>query len=94
MFVPGSRYQAVAEAIYEDDSGRERPYKLLRVISEQGLAVQSHSVLQNDRLDRVAFRYYEDPEQFWRICDGNRALRPDELLEEVGRRLKIPLPRR
>ncbi|MFL5804527.1 MAG: hypothetical protein ACJ8CR_22625 [Roseiflexaceae bacterium] len=36
--------------------------------------------------------YLDDPEQFWRICDANRAMRPDELTETVGRRLRITLP--
>ena len=33
-----------------------------------------------------------DAEQFWRICDANRAMRPDELTETTGRRLRITLP--
>ena len=27
----------------------------------------------------MANRFYGDPEQFWRICDANRTLRPDDL---------------
>ena len=42
-----------------------------------------------DRLDLVAFRYFQDPEQFWRICDANGALWPDDLLEP-GNVLLIP----
>jgi len=33
-----------------------------------------------------------DPELFWRVCDANRAMRPDELTETIGRRLRITLP--
>ena len=36
--------------------------------------------------------YLGDPEQFWRLCDANGAMRPDELTETVGRRLRITLP--
>ena len=36
--------------------------------------------------------YLGDPEQFWRVCDANRAMRPDELTETIGRRLRITLP--
>ena len=39
----------------------------------------------------IAAKYLGDPEQFWRICDANGAVRPDEL-EMVGRRLRITLP--
>ena len=45
-----------------------------------------------DRLDNLAQRYIGDPEQFWRLCDANGAMRPDELTEVIGRRLRITLP--
>jgi hypothetical protein len=52
-----------------------------------------HSVVQEDRLDLLAFTFYRDPEQFWRICDANLTLRPDDLLQ-VARQLQIPLVQR
>jgi hypothetical protein len=54
--------------------------------------LQLHTVTQGDRLDNVTAAYLGDPEQFWRICDANGALRPDELTAEIGRRLRITLP--
>ena len=90
MFARGSRYATVATAVYVDASGQALPYKLLRVFPNPP-AHQSHVVAQGERLDLIAHRYYRDPEQFWRICDANRALRPDDLTAEVGRRLAIPL---
>ena len=47
---------------------------------------------EGERLDNIAAQYLGDPEQFWRICDANGAMRPDELTETVGRRLRITLP--
>ena len=32
------------------------------------------------------------PEQFWRVCDANSAMQPDELTDTVGRTLRITLP--
>ena len=93
MFAPNSRYAAIPNATYTDPSDRAIPYKRLRTIPDTPTQ-QLHSVLQGDRLDLLAFRYYDDPEQFWRICDANRALLPDDLTAEVGRRLIIPLPLR
>jgi hypothetical protein len=49
-------------------------------------------VFQGDRLDNIAALYLGDPEQFWRICDANAAMRPNELTETIGRRLRITLP--
>lgn len=40
----------------------------------------------------LAARYIGDPEQYWRLCDANNAIRPDELIETVGRALRITLP--
>ena len=54
--------------------------------------LEEHSVASGDRLDNVAALYFDDPEQFWRICDANDAMRPEELIETAGRRLRITLP--
>jgi hypothetical protein len=54
--------------------------------------VQEHAVVAADRLDNLAARYLGDPEQFWRLCDANRALQPAELTQRIGQRLKITLP--
>jgi hypothetical protein len=91
MFARGSRYEPVPEGVYVDPSGRQIPYKLLRILPPAGAGVQAHLVLEGDRLDLLAHRYLGDPELFWRICDANGALRPEELTFEVGRRLAIPI---
>jgi hypothetical protein len=49
------------------------------------------AVGSSDRLDLITARAIGDPEQFWRVCDANDAMRPDDLLV-VGRLLKIPVP--
>ena len=59
---------------------------------ERFALLQEHVVTQGERLDNITARYLDDPEQFWRICDANRAMRPDELTETIGRRLRITLP--
>ncbi len=51
-----------------------------------------HLVTQDERLDNITAQYFNDPEQFWRLCDANGAIRPDELTETIGRRLRITLP--
>lgn len=90
MFFRGSRYESVNDAIHVDSRGREIPYKRLRILPTPPVQ-QAHVVAREDRLDRIAFQYYADPEQFWRIADANAALRPESLTEEAGRRLGISL---
>jgi len=53
-----------------------------------------HHVLPDDRLDLISARYTGDPFGFWRICDANTALDPDDLVdaEAVGTELDIPAP--
>ena len=92
MFAKTSRYADVPEAVYIDANGREIVYKKLRLIPSP-LSLQVHEVGRGERLDRIAFRYFRDPEQFWRLCDANAALRPDELTAELGRRVRVPLVR-
>jgi nucleoid-associated protein YgaU len=91
MFARGSRYERVPNEVYVDARGREVPYKLLRLLPAALPAVQSHTVVAGDRLDLIAHTYLGDPELFWRICDANTALRPEELTDELGRLLSIPL---
>jgi hypothetical protein len=90
MFGPGSRYERVAEATFVEPDGRRVTYKLLRTFPADAPASQVADVAEGERLDLIAHRFYGDPEQFWRICDANRALRPGEL-ERTGRRLTIPI---
>jgi hypothetical protein len=92
MFFKGSRYESVPEGVFADARGRQIPFKLLRIIADAP-SLQTHTVQSLDRLDMIAFKYYDDPEQFWRVCDANLATLPDELLE-VGKRLLIPLVQR
>ena len=38
-----------------------------------------HVVVRGDRLDLIAAAYLGDPTQFWRICDANPVIHPEEL---------------
>jgi hypothetical protein len=50
----------------------------------------AHIVSQGERLEHIAYRYFRDSERFWRICDANRALWPDDLVAEAGQTILIP----
>ena len=91
MFFKGSRYEKVPEATLTDANGRVIRYKTTRFIDDP-LALVGHRVLNGERLDHIAWQHFRDAERFWRICDANNALRPDELTETMGRRLRITLP--
>jgi hypothetical protein len=93
-FPLASRYAQTAIATYRDPAGREIPYLRRRFLPPSGAAavLAEHRVKVHDRLDNVTARYLGDPEQFWRLCDANGAMHPDELTAELNRVLVIPLP--
>lgn len=94
LFPMNSRYQNVEIAKLTRPDGSEVVYLKRRFVPqpERFALLQEHVVVEGDRLDNITARYLGDPEQFWRVCDANRAMRPDELTQEIGRRLKITLP--
>jgi hypothetical protein len=89
-----SRYYQVATATLDTADGRTIIYLRRRFVPapDRFALLQEHVVTQGERLDNITAFYLGDPEQFWRVCDANNALRPDELTETIGRRLRITLP--
>jgi hypothetical protein len=41
-------------------------------------------VVQGDRLDNLAARYFGDAELYWRLCDANGAVRPTGAYRSAG----------
>jgi hypothetical protein len=98
MFDTTSRYfnlKIATISVPDDQAGgvREIRYVRRRIIpsSKSLTTLVEHTVAQGERLDNITARYLGDPTQFWRICDANDALQPEEL-EETGRVIKIALP--
>ncbi len=89
-----SRYHLVETAQFKKADGTTVVYLRRRIVPspERFTLVEEHVLMQGERLDNIAAQHLGDPEQFWRVCDANNAMRPDELIEKVGRRLRITLP--
>ncbi|SRR6266496_1267400 len=94
MFLLTSRYYGIATATRETADGKKIVYIRRRFVPppQRFELLLEHVVTQNERVDLIAAQYLGDPEQFWRLCDANGAIRPDELTEIIGRRLRITLP--
>ena len=96
MFFRGSRYEGVPEAELPAPEGRTIRYKRIRFIPDtpgpDTPGTVPYRVQPDDRPDHVAYKTAGDPELFWRLCDTNRVMRPDELTETPGRVLRIPAP--
>jgi len=94
LFPPNSRYHGLDIVMLETADGRTLAYLRRRFVppAERFALLQEHTVTQGDRLDNLAAQYIGDPELFWQLCDANNAIRPEELAETVGRKLRITLP--
>jgi len=94
MFPINSRYYGVATVTLETEDGKQIVYLRRRFVPapESFDLLIEHSVSEGERLDNITALYLGDPEQFWRLCDANGVIRPDELTETVGRRIRITLP--
>ena len=94
MFPITSRYYAIEVVTRAGADGKQVAYLRRRFAPapERFELLAEHAVTEGERLDNIAARYIGDPEQFWRLCDANGAVRPEELTETIGRRLRITLP--
>jgi hypothetical protein len=88
MFFKGSRYEKVETTQIKDSTGRVMVYKKIRFIPDTA-GVTGYSVSQGERMDQIANLSFRDPQRFWRICDANDAMWPDDLMV-VGVTLEIP----
>ena len=93
-FPTTSRYNKTLLASLTMPDGTEIKYLRRRFLPspENFALLQEHTVSEGERLDHIAAKYLGDPEQFWRLCDANGAIRPNELLEPIGRQIRITLP--
>jgi hypothetical protein len=93
-FPPNSRYRGIETATWTAPDGRETVYMRRRFVPDPArLATAGRvAVRTGDRADLIAAAQLGDPELAWRLCDGNGAMRPEELTEVVGRLLRITLP--
>lgn len=93
-FPQNSRYYSTGVSAFTAPDGRVIVYLRRRFVppADQFALLQEHTVTEGERLDNIAAQSLGDPELFWRLCDGNNAMKPDDLTETVGRSLRITLP--
>lgn len=93
-FPANSRYAATETATLTLTDGKEIAYLRRRFVPspENFALLEEHFVVEGERLDVITAHYIGDPEQFWRICDANPVLHPDELTEAPGTIIRITLP--
>jgi len=90
MFETHSRYAKLPTATHVEPDGRELVYVTRRFLPrpETLMATGRVGLRSGDRLDLVAARALGSAEAWWRLCDANPSLHPDEL-EHPGIELLI-----
>ena len=93
LFPANSRYQGIATATLQAAGGQQIAYLRRRFVPQpdQLTITQQHTLSQGERVDNLAAQFLGDPELYWRLCDANAAMRPEDL-EVVGFLLRIALP--
>lgn len=94
LYPPNSRYYGQPTLTYALPDGTSVSYLSQRYVPQpdQFALLKLYSVVQGDRLDNLAGTFFNDPQQYWRICDANNAIRPAALTETIGAQLRITLP--
>jgi len=94
MFDHTSRYYTLETNVYEADDGRQIRYKTRRFLpdGEKMPLLVEVTVKPGERLDAIAAEHLGDPLQFWQVCDANNTMNPFDLVDEVGKKIKVALP--
>jgi hypothetical protein len=88
VFLESSRYHRVRK-----DEAKARDGRIVKVVALRRLpTVGGHPTItkENDRLDIIAQRLYDDPTMFWHIADANTELQARHLVDEPGRLINAP----
>jgi nucleoid-associated protein YgaU len=86
-FLETSRYARVETVQARTAQGREVTAVALRVLP--GVAGDPYAVAEDDRLDLIANRTYNDAAAWWHVADANTELDAPRLIEP-GRRISVP----
>lgn len=83
-----SRYMQHAEIVEITDKDGRTVERVSRAKRPQQTELGEHIRREGQRLDHLANYYLKDPHGYWRICELNDVLLPDQLAE--AQLIKIP----
>jgi hypothetical protein len=88
MIFKGSRYQNSSTYQVTLADGSTATALTMRLVPPTPAGFR-YTVAGHDRLDLLAYRFYNNPEKFWLIADANTEMDAEDLLE-TGRQILIP----
>ncbi len=87
MFLESSRYHRVRK---DETAATGRVVKVIMLRRLPDVTGSPVTMKENDRLDIMSHRLYDDPTMFWHIADANTELEAGELVKEPGRTIHVP----
>lgn len=91
-FGSSSRYANTSVTSRTGPDGVEIRYLKRRFLPEpKALPLAYHTVVEDDRLDRIAAATLGDPHLWWRIADSHLTIDPNALTATLGRSLRIAI---
>jgi hypothetical protein len=93
MISQTSRYFGTEVAFLVTQDGKQINYLRRRFLPDSNIGsfLELHTVTEGERLDIITAKHLGNPELFWRVCDANYSMRPEDLTEKLGQKLRIPL---
>ncbi len=93
-FPESSRYHGLGTLQIPTAEGTPIVYLKRRFLPPPGgfTILSIHRVREGERLDNITAQYIGDALQFWRVCDANGVMKPEELTAAIGNEIRITLP--
>jgi len=93
-FEATSRYHRIPIVVVEGPNGRPVACLRRRLIPppEAFTTAGFHRVVEGDRPDLLAHHALGDAGQWWRLCDANGLMDAGELVEPLGRTIRVAHP--
>lgn len=94
LFPSNSRYYGLETATLERPGQTRIIYLRRRFVPSASAfqVVEQHTIVSGERPDHVAAQFLGDATLFWRLCDANDFMRPEQLTETPGSKIDITLP--
>lgn len=94
MFSNNSRYHHLQDRVHTSSTGATVMYKSRRLLALERPLNSPFDIetRAGERPDLLAHRILGDPQLYWRLCDANGVVEPNELTAVAGRRIKSPMP--
>jgi hypothetical protein len=94
LFPENSRYHGVDIATLEQSGKEPVVYLKRRFVPDPGQysVIREYTVVEGDRVDNLAAQHLGDPLLYWRLCDANAVMHPEQLTAHTGDKVAITLP--